>query len=225
MKSKNVEIPYYKEIEEIISDCTNKFPNNRPDTNKLILSFANLPISQKIIIDKINPNMQKLIGKVLFSKDISASIYYYSLAANQNDQEAQLNLGIIYYEDKYVPQNLDKALRYLFLAAKQHNKKAVLYINSISDNKFTIIDLNNSTHIYSITSNHNFPEGQFCIGAIYYMGTYYPQNINAAIDFFTLAAKQNHPQAQCFLGLIYYEGKHVKKDISKAIYYFTLASD
>ena len=45
------------------------------------------------------------------------AIHYYSLAANQNDADAQHILGNIYYEGEYISKDISKAIHYFSLAA------------------------------------------------------------------------------------------------------------
>lgn len=53
-------------------------------------------------------------GKYI-EQDINKSIYYLTLAANQNFFDAQLKLGTIYYEGKYVKQDINISIQYLAL--------------------------------------------------------------------------------------------------------------
>ena len=51
--------------------------------------------------------------------DINKAIHYFTLAANQNNPDAQFNLGFMYYEGKYVTRDINKAIHYFSLAANQ----------------------------------------------------------------------------------------------------------
>ena len=55
--------------------------------------------------------------------DINKAIHYFTLAANQNNPEAQFNLGFIYYEGKYIKRDINKSIHYYTLIKKKKKKK------------------------------------------------------------------------------------------------------
>ena len=44
--------------------------------------------------------------------------HYITLAADGNNSGAQLNIGYIYYEGKYITRDINKAIHYFSLAAE-----------------------------------------------------------------------------------------------------------
>ena len=58
------------------------------------------------------------------TRDINKAIHYYSLAADQNYPNAQINLGAIYHEGQYISRDISKAIHYYTLAANQNNPNA-----------------------------------------------------------------------------------------------------
>ncbi|KAK8881199.1 hypothetical protein M9Y10_003931 [Tritrichomonas musculus] len=156
---------------------------------------------------------------------MARAIHYYSLAANQNDSNAQNKLGVIYYDGIYVTRDINKAIHYFTLAANQNDSKAqfnlgVIYYNGI----YVTRDINKAIHYYSLAANQNHSNAQFNLGVIYYEGIYVTRDINKAIHYYSLAADQNNSYAQFILGLMYLRGNCVPENIKKGIYLFTLSA-
>ena len=170
-------------------------------------------------------------GKNLFEnksniQDIGKAIFYYKLAANQNDPNAQLDLGVIYYEGKYITRDIDKAIHYLKLAANQNNSSAQYKLGIIYySGEYITRDINKSIHYLSLAANQNNSKAQCDLGTFYYSGEYITRDINKSIHYLALSANQNDSDAQHILGFIYYEGKYVTQDINKSIHYWTLAAN
>lgn len=55
-----------------------------------------------------------------YQRNINKSVHYLTLAAEQNQKNAQFILGNIYIEGKYVVRDVDKGIHYLTLAATQN---------------------------------------------------------------------------------------------------------
>ncbi len=58
------------------------------------------------------------------NKDIGKAVYWYGQAARRGNAEAQLALGMMYYNGTKIPKNLSKAKKLLSAAAKQGNTDA-----------------------------------------------------------------------------------------------------
>lgn len=86
------------------------------------------------------PKYQSLDSGQYVKRDIKKAIFYYELAANQNNSQAQYNLGAIYYEmNKINKQYINKAIHYYSLAAKQDDPRSqfrlgVIYLMNKDDN-------------------------------------------------------------------------------------------
>ena len=88
----------------------------------------------------------------IYYEKIQKTIFYFTLAANQNDAEALAILGLIYLEGQNVSQDINKVIKYYTLAANGNNVDAqfnlgLLYIMMInifletSINQFIILNL------------------------------------------------------------------------------------
>ncbi|KAK8843573.1 hypothetical protein M9Y10_024630 [Tritrichomonas musculus] len=160
-------------------------------------------------------------------RDINKAIKYYSLAADQNYPEAQIDLGFIYYDGKYVPRDINKAIQYYSLAANQNHAIAQCYLGLIYfEGKYVTRDISKAISYFSLAANqNNQPEAQTILGAIYLECKDVPRNIDKSIYYLSLAANQNNePGAQFTLGMIYFKGKYVARNINTAIHYLSLAA-
>ena len=235
----------YKILYEIISQCTEEIPDQRPSIqilNHLLLLtiFVNYSQQNKASIDRLindfvlslailNYILLNVFIIALFyivSGDIKNVIHNFSLADEQNDPEAQFNLGTIYYEGRYINRDIKKAIHYLSLAAEQNHPKAQFNLGAIYyEGRYINRNINKAIHYFSLAAEQNDPEAQFILGYMYYKGQYINCDINKAIHYFSMAADQNHQNAQFYLGVIYNEGRYINRNINKAIHNFSLAAD
>ena len=149
-----------------------------------------------------------------------------TLAANQNDSDAQFKLGLIFYSGEYIARDINKSIHYLTLAANQSNSKALYFLGIFYySNEYLTRDIHKSIHYLTLASYQNDSDAQCFLGSIYHDNEYIPRDINKSIHYFTLAANQNNSNAQYFLGKLYYEGEIVTLNINKSIYYLTLAAN
>lgn len=70
--------------------------------------------------------MQSNLGFIYFYGekipcDIKKSIYYLTLAENNNNVDSQYQLFVINYSNEYIPMNINKAIYYLTLAANNNH--------------------------------------------------------------------------------------------------------
>lgn len=77
-----------------------------------------------------------------------------SLKINQND--CFYALGVIYYEGKFVPRDVDKAIHFYSLAADLNDAKAALDLGNIyNEGKFVTRDVEKAKHYFSLAENQN----------------------------------------------------------------------
>ncbi|KAK8872157.1 hypothetical protein M9Y10_007919 [Tritrichomonas musculus] len=183
--------------------------------NNIIFSYnyKQIYVKSQKNIQYLVPNMKKAIG-------------YCMLVADQNNSNAQYNLGVTYEKGEYVKKDMNKAIYYYTLSANLKNQHAQYNLGSIYYiGKYVKKDINKAIYYFTLAANQNNSNAQFALGQIYFFGKYATKDINKAICYFTLAANQNHAGAQFNLGLIYNNNQYVIKDINKAIHYFKLSAD
>ena len=76
---------------------------------------------------------------------------------------------MIYYEDKYVPRDISKAIFYFTLAAKQNHVNASAMLGDIYFHGFFVSpNINKAIQYYTIAADRNHMESQYIVGCFYY---------------------------------------------------------
>lgn len=101
-------------------------------------------------------------------KDIDKAWYYYKLSANQNNSDAQLGLGIIYFYDEYGRKDINKAIHYFNLSANQNNSEAEIFLAFIYlYGHYVPKDENKAIYYLSLPENKDDTKAQILLGMIY----------------------------------------------------------
>ena len=91
-------------------------------------------------------------------------------------------LSFIYCSGKYI--NIDKAIRYLTLAANQNVSNTQLLLGKIFYKEELVPkDINKSIYYLTLASNQNDDEANAILGLIYYSGTNVKKDINKSIYY------------------------------------------
>jgi TPR repeat protein len=155
------------------------------------------------------------------------SIYYFTLAAENNDQYAQVHIGYCYETGKEVERCIEKAIYYYTLAADQGNLFAQFSLG------FLLQKVNRereSLHYYMLAAN-NSPgffkrEAQYLVATCFENGRGTLQNVQKAVQYYQLAADAGCAKAQCRLGEAYSSGQlSFRKSYVKGVQYFLAAAD
>ena len=150
---------------------------------------------------------------------------FITLAEKENNLDACLSLGYLYFNGIYLKQDINKAIYYYSLIASRNciasYMLGLIYYMGI----YVHTDINKAISYFSLGANLNDSNSQLALGTIYSEGVYVPININKAICYFTLSANQNNTEALANLAEIYYDGVNISQDINKAVYYYTLAAN
>ena len=115
-------------------------------------------------------------------------------------KEANFNIGLIYFNGKYVKQDYKEAFKWW--------SDGAVYSNDLEGN------LGRSYEEVSFAAKHKNVEAQFVLGVMYYMGESIPQDYKEATKLFTEAAKQGLAQAQIILGVMYECGQAEVEDLA-----------
>ena len=83
-------------------------------------------------------------------RDIPKAIHYYSLATNQNDAVAQNNLGVLYFDGKYLPIDISKAIYYYTLASNQNYELAHINLGAIYNLSYLMFKIFKAGLLYSV---------------------------------------------------------------------------
>ena len=195
-----------------LEKCFEMDQSKRPSMTELIrlfyIDFLSLNDSQGEKEMKLIEYFENNIKKIVDEKD-----EYYLL-------------GLIYYEDIYVPQDIDKSIYYFQLAANKNDSRSQNQLGLIySEELYVPRDMNKAIHYFTLAANQDNAEAQYNLGVIHYEGISVPQNIDKAIHYYLLAAKQENTDALFNLGLVYSEGLYITPDYEKSVHYFTLAAN
>ena len=143
--------------------------------------------------------------------------------ANQNYDKAQSNLGFIYYEGKYVAQDINKAIYYYTLAANQKDSTAQLNLGIIYYKNMPVQQFVNKG-IYYLTeaSCNRCKSAHFYVGFLYHEGKYVDQDINKAIHYYKDGSSFNDQYCKNNLAILYKNGykDKIESNINLSIEYF-----
>jgi len=146
--------------------------------------------------------------------------------AEQGNANAQLNLGLMYYNARGVSQNYKTAAKWLSLAAEQGHANvdayyalALIYSNGWGTHQ----DYKAGVKWYSLAAEQGHADAQYNLALMYSNGLGAPEDDKAAAKWLSLAAKQGHAGAQNSLGTIYFYGEGVRKDYLQAYMWFNVA--
>ncbi|KAK8884689.1 hypothetical protein M9Y10_043808 [Tritrichomonas musculus] len=164
---------------------------------KKSLSFIN-----EIIIFKIFLRIC-LLKRYILARDIDKVIHYYSLAANNNDRNAQANLGVIYY----VTRDIDKAIHYFQLTANQNDPQAQYNLGLIYYFAINHTKNNKKGRFYiMLASKNGHEDANFSHGFLLHEGKNNDRNIEEAVHYYKEASSLNNRYAKNNLGIIYRHG-------------------
>ena len=183
---------------------------------------------QKLFIKMIDDVLKKKIKCIVSSDKYLMEAFIAGLEkCISDDSNAMFEylLGVMHYENKYIPRNIDEAIKHFTAAANYNYLKAQVELGVIYyQSHYVKPDIPKAIHYFSLAANQNNANAQYQLGMIFYLGKYTKTDINKAIHYLSLASNHNNSNALYKLGKIYRAGKFVKIDIPLAIKYFLLAA-
>ncbi|KAK8898231.1 hypothetical protein M9Y10_000509 [Tritrichomonas musculus] len=219
---KEIEFEQDSRIQQICKKCTKEEPNERPSISKLIFEFY-LFYHSKIRIKNYFDLFEEH-----FINDYDTVMINNLKKLNQTQDISEIDFitGCVYYEGKYIQQDVNKAIYYLSQAAKKNHSEANYILGNIYySNELVERDIDKAIHNYSQAAIMNNSKAQYWLGYIYYKCQYVKLDINKFMKYFTLSAGQNNLEAQMMLFHLYFKGIYVKRDMQKAIHYLTLSAN
>ena len=146
-------------------------------------------------------------------------------AAEEGNEEAQFNLGIMYDFGEGVPADDRKAVYWYRLAAEQGHAGAQFFLGTMYDfGEGVPADDREAVHWYRLAAEQGHADAQFYLGAMYDFGEGVPADDREAVHWYRLAAEQGHADAQFYLGASYKEGAGVSRDVREAARWYLLAA-
>lgn len=117
--------------------------------------------------------------------------------ADLGDAEAQVEIGIKYFEGKSVETDYAEALKYFKLSADQGNSRGQfllggMYLKGVGVTQ----NYEDAFKYFKLSAEQGNSEAQFCVGALYKAGKGITKDYKEAIKYFKLSADQGHKDAK-----------------------------
>ena len=197
---------------------------------KKIIGLLKLGLKYKDVYAQIVVGKMHYHGTIL-PHDMNKCVYYFDLAANQDEDKAsatlaQITLGAFYYKGIYIKPDYPKCIHYFTLAANLNNDQAQLYLAAIYlEGKITKQDYNKAITYFKLAASNENVSALIFLGKFHYTGHIVRRDVGKSIYYLTKASDKGNPEAQYLLGRIYTESKLIQPNIEKAIHFFTLSAD
>lgn len=167
------------------------------------------------------------------TKNYQEALACYQEAAEQGDANGQLGLGKLYYLGNGVAKDYVEALKWLELAQKQGNAKAIQYCAEIYARGGLGVtkDQKKALKLFTLSGEQGNGGAYAVLGRYYKYGDYsFPKDEKAsdkwykkAVETYRKAADQGDAEAQFGLAGCYCNGSGVKQSWSEAVKWYRLA--
>ncbi|MCI6654991.1 MAG: sel1 repeat family protein [Clostridium sp.] len=161
-------------------------------------------------------------GENGIQKDLSKAYEWFKLAAEQDNEYAQKNLGDFFLYGRGVPKDEKKACQWYEKSAEHGNENAQA---SLGQYYYNNKQYKSAYKWLDKAAEHGDAESLFLVGNIYYYGLEIEKNLIRAIDYYKKAAEKGNDKAQNKLGVIYYKGESEKENYDEAYQYFKKAAE
>ncbi|MBE6034108.1 MAG: sel1 repeat family protein [Clostridiales bacterium] len=169
----------------------------------------------KIILAEENPK----------EEEIKSAIEFLKTASDSGNPFAQYALAKLYYEGKYIGQNISKAVELFTYSAEQDNEWSAYRLGKIYLKEENFKNISSATHWLKQSAEQGNQFAQYGLGKLYLKGEEFPKDIEKALQYLTSSAEQGNQFAQYILGKMHLTGQGVAKDKETAVKWFTLSAD
>lgn len=132
----------------------------------------------------------------------NAIIHYLKYASNQNNYDASFLLGKIYYEGKYVTQNIDTAIKYLELVVEKNYPNAKYLLGKIYLEDNARRDIAKSIKLLESSAFFDNPFVEFLLFEFYNDGRFISKDSEKAFFYLNKSIKKEYHKALYHYGLI-----------------------
>lgn len=187
-------IDYYEELYQCIAtDINMNIPLNNPEKLLAYIASAN------------GYNIPSFIGEHYFlphlvERDVNIAYRYFRIAAEDNDDIALNNLGVIYRDGLVGKPNLTQAHKYFERSA---NLGQVLAMHNLS---LSFLNINDAvarqeafTWMEKSSNSREYPPSNFKLALFYLEGIGIDRNLPEANQLFLLAKDSGISEASCFI--------------------------
>ena len=147
-------------------------------------------------------------------------------AANYNDGQALLYMGLMYYYGLEVPKDYSIAVEWFKKGAEVNYPHAQSWLASCyKSGTGTPVDLNQTFYWASKAANGGNARAQNNLAYYYEYGVGVEKNMSKAIEWYTKSADAGDMYAQNNLGRLYYDGKGTSVNYYKAFEYYSKSAN
>ena len=146
--------------------------------------------------------------------------------SEDGDVDAQLSLGVCYYQGQGVERNILMAVKWFRKAAEQGYVIAQYWLALCYDSG-TGVETNKAKAVkwYRKAAERGWSFAQVDLGLSYVDGTGVEQDLVEAVKWFRKAAEQEDAAAQALLGASYEHGKGVETNMAEAVKWYRRAAE
>lgn len=158
--------------------------------------------------------------------DYAAALQEFLPLAQQGHIKAQFNMGLLYEKGQGVPQDLQEAYRWYYLAGAQGDAYTQNVLGKLFEyGQGVPQDYIQAIYWYGLAAGQGLAEAQFHLGFLYVTGTGVPQSFIEAEQWYRLAAQQGMGKAQHNMGYLYHIGRGgLPQDFVQAHMWYNLAA-
>lgn len=171
-----------------------------------------------------------LTGKAPQAINPEQALVWLTRAAEQQQADAQYEVGMIYKDGSSVPRNLERAKLWLGKAAAQGNVKAKVALQDIireasgtSANVEKAFKASETLPVYRAAMNGDV-NSQFELGLMYIHGEAVLKDFTRGVEWLQRAAEQDHAGAQLQLADMYLLGVEIQQDTAAAFQWYQRAA-
>jgi TPR repeat protein len=140
------------------------------------------------------------------------------LATEYNDPSAQYLVGRNYLRGKSVEKNVQEAIKWFEMAAKQNHIRAQYQLGTLYlYGKEIKTNLNFAFYFLSKAAEKNHLDSQYELANYYLKGNANKRQYAKAAEWYSKAAQRGHVRSQFELGKLLYEGRGIQEDNVEAL--------
>lgn len=158
------------------------------------------------------------------AEEVKQAVKYLQTASDSGNPFAQYALAKLYYEGKYVGQDISKAVELFTLSAEQDNEWAAYSLGKIYLTEESYKDIRKAVAWLTKAAEKNNEFAQYQLGKLYLAGEQLPKDAEKAVTYFTASAEQGNQFSQYILGKLYLMGNAVPRDKETAVKWFALSA-
>ena len=147
--------------------------------------------------------------------------------ATAGDADAQVRLGVRYYDGNGVSKDVQQAVSWWRKAAEQGNATAQYFLGVMYAIEHDVSqDYPQAVNWWRKAAEQGNASAQFSLGAMYARGQGVPQDFQQAAHWWRKAAEQGHEESQYNLGVVYESGEQgIAQDFQQAAHWWRKAAE